>query len=103
MGTEQDGEQVGALSQHPLVAEKYPEITRAQILNGNCSQKPAKKIVLQCDRIFDAVVKTISAGSLGSIPGPVKSDTGWQWLATAGTFHRRCVAQALSRGDGSCH
>ena len=36
----------------------------------------------------------------GSIPGPVKSAQCRQRLATAATFLRSCVAQALSRGDG---
>ena len=37
----------------------------------------------------------------GSIPGPVKSTQCRQRLATVATFLRSCVAQALSRGDGT--
>ena len=37
----------------------------------------------------------------GSIPGPVKSAQCRQRLATVATLLRSCVAQALSRGDGS--
>ena len=39
----------------------------------------------------------------GSIPGPAKSVQCRQRLATAVTFLRRCIAQALSRGDGPRH
>ena len=39
----------------------------------------------------------------GSIPGPVKSAQCRQRLATAATFLRSCVVQALSRGDGPRH
>ena len=39
----------------------------------------------------------------GSIPGPVKSTQCRQRLATAATFLRSCVAQALSRGDMPRH
>ena len=39
----------------------------------------------------------------GSIPGPVKSAQRRQRLATAATFLRSCVAQALRGGDGPRH
>ena len=46
-----------------------------------------------------AVVKrTLSIREVrGSIPGPVKSAQCRQWLATAATFLRSCVAQAKPR------
>ena len=37
------------------------------------------------------------------IPEPVKSDTMSPTVSTASPFFRRCVAQALSRGDGPGH
>ena len=53
-------------------------------------------------RLILQLVQDIAIGAelFGSIAGPVKSDTVSQWLATAATFHRSCVAQALNRGDG---
>ena len=39
----------------------------------------------------------------GSNPGSVKLAQCRQQLATAATFLRSCVAQALSRGDGLRH
>ena len=42
----------------------------------------------------------IGAEVWGSSPKPVKSAQCRQRLATAATFFRSCVAQALSSGDG---
>ena len=51
--------------------------------------------------VSSVVKRTLSVREvLGSIPGSVKSVQCRQWLATAATFLRSCVAQALSRGDG---
>ena len=47
------------------------------------------------------VKRSLSAQKrLDLIHGPVKLDTKTIELATAATFLRSCVAQALSRGDG---
>ena len=59
------------------------------------SQRPAVSSVAK---------RTLSVREVwGSIPGPVKSAQCRQRLATAATFLRSCVAQALSRGDGPRH
>ena len=51
--------------------------------------------------VSSVVKRTLSVREVwGSIPGPVKSAQCRQRLATAATFLRSCVAQALSRGDG---
>ena len=51
--------------------------------------------------VSSVVKRTLSVREdWGSIPVPVKSAQCRQQLATAATFVRSCVAQALSRGDG---
>ena len=40
---------------------------------------------------------------VGSIPGPVQSNTELLTASHRLTFFRSCVAKALSPGDGSCH
>ena len=51
---------------------------------------------MSLDRSNSSVLQyiAISAGSVGSITGQ-----GCQQLATAATFLRSCVAQAINRGD----
>ena len=61
-----------------------------------------RRIDMQLNRPVSSVAKrTLSVREVwGSIPRPVKSAQSRQRLATAATFLRSCVAQALSRGDG---
>ena len=60
-----------------------------------CQLKPAVSSVAK---------RTLSVREVwGSDPGPIKSAQCRQRLATAATFLRNCVSQALSRGDGPCN
>ena len=55
-------------------------------------------------QVFQLAKHTLSMREVwGSIPEPVQLTQRRQRLATAATFLRSCVAQALSRGDGPRH